>query len=164
MRGPISRHRRSLLLNFHANSCSQFPCLIRGCEAVPAVLTAPFAAAISATKKFSSGFRCSACLTSASGVSANALAHTSRMALAERIWFVYKSTLVRKKMGEAHNASALWRRMKPERRRCADTPRLRSVVRRAEADDRSRRAIHPVRIAHWSERKQMQQKRRRYPR
>jgi hypothetical protein len=53
-----------------------------GLRSVPAVRTAPFAAAISATKKFSSGFLSSAWLTNVCGVSADELAHKSKMALA----------------------------------------------------------------------------------
>jgi hypothetical protein len=59
------------------------------------------------------------------------------------------------KMGEAHNASALWRQRSLSEEEARTHRACAQLVRLAEADDLWWRAIHPVRIAHQSEGKQM---------
>jgi len=56
-------------------------------------------------------------------------------------------------MGKPQRTLWLWRRLRPERRRCAGTPRLRSVVRRAEVDDQSLPVHRPAPIHHDSQRR-----------
>ena len=57
------------------------------------------------------------------------------------------------KMEKPQRTLWLWRRLRAERRRCADTPRLRPVVRPAEVDDQSLLVHRPVPIHHNSQRR-----------